>query len=212
MPLQYGRNDGIATRCMRETEATGRTATMAHGNRTVQRPPAQPFRIEILRVSPPEFVECDLLPPQAFPDAVPTERERGFFRSVPSDVDPRHSPTVWHRVASSCCGWVDPPTPPEFYDAVRTLTPTPRQQDIVRMWASEAGTGEVIRAWVEGVYTWRQLAGALHRSDAARNGYLNVMLNQLADADWDWEPKLKTEPWFRHPLEEAVVASAAPGG
>ena len=80
------------------------------------------------------------------------------------------------------------------------------------MWGNEAGTGEVIRAWVEGVYTWRQLAGALHRSDAAGNGYLNVMLNQLADASWDWEPKLKTEPWFGCPLEEAVVASATPGG
>lgn len=185
---------------------------MAHSNRTVQRPPDQRSRIEILRVSPPEFVECDLLPPEAFPDAPPTERERRFFRSLPSHVDPRHSPTVWHRLAASCSGWVEVPTPPEFYDAVRTPTPTPRQQRIVRMWASEADSGDVIRAWAEGVYTWRQLAGALYRSDAAHNGYLNVMLNQLADASWDWEPKLKTEPWFGRELEETVVAPAAPGG
>lgn len=202
--------DALRARRIRPQEPNGEH--MAHGNRTVQRPPAQRVQIEILRVSPPEFVECDLLAPEAFPDAPPTERERLFFRSLPSDVDPRHSPTVWHRLASSCSGWVDPPAPQEFYDAVRTPTPTPRQQDIVRMWASEADTGEVIRAWVEGVYTWRQLAGALHRSDATRNGYLNVMLNQLADASWDWEPKLKTEPWFGRPREKAVVAPAAPGG
>ena len=185
---------------------------MAQDNRTVSRLPVNRLRMEVLRVSPPEFVECDLLPPEAFPDAPPTASERRFFRSVPSDIDPRHSPTVWHRIASSCSGWVEPPTTTEFYDAVRAPSATSRQRDIIRMWAREASSGEIIRAWVEGVYTWRRLVRALHGSEAAWNGYLNVMLNQLAPASWDWEPQLKTEPWFGHPLEEAVDASAAPGG
>ena len=168
---------------------------MAQDDATVPGTPASRPRIERLRLSSPEFVECDLLPPEAFSDAPPTERERRFFRSVPTSGDARNSPTVWHRLASSCCGWTDSPTPPEFYDAVRAEDPSHRQKNIVRTWAREAETGEVIRAWVEGVYTWRQLVCALHRADAAWNGYLNVMLNQLADADWDWEPRFKTEPW-----------------
>ena len=165
----------------------------------------------MLRIAAPEFVECDLLPPEAFPDAPPTERERRIFRSVPKDVDPLDSPTVWHRLASSCSGWVEPPTPAEFFDAVHAARPTARQQSMVRTWAAEAEAGEVIRGWVEGVYTWRQLVRALHRSDAAWNGYLNVMLNQLAGADWDWEPKIRSVPWFGPNGEDADTASAVSG-
>lgn len=185
---------------------------MASAKPTVERRAAAYSGIEMLRLAPPESVECDLLPPEAFPDAPPTERERRIFRSVPMGVDARDSPTVWHRLASSCSGWAEPPTPAEFYDTVRTVNPTRRQREIVRTWAAEAETGEVIRAWVEGVYTWRQLVGALHRSNAAWNGYLNVMLNQLADAKWHWEPRLGTEPWFGQGREDTNPAPASPSG
>ena len=168
--------------------------------------------IEMLRLAPPESVECDLLPPEAFPDAPPTARERRIFQSVPKGVDPRDSPTVWHRLASSCSGWAEPPTPTEFYDAIRAARPTPRQREIVRTWAAEARSGEVIRPWVEGVYTWRQLVRALHRSGATWNGHLNVMLNQLAGAEWHWATKPKTEPWFARGHENANPATAAPRG
>ena len=102
-------------------------ASQADSTGEVDRP-----RIEILRIAEPEFVECDLLPPEAFPDAPPTERERRIFRTVPRDVDPLDSPTVWHRLASSCSGWVESPTPAEFCHAVHAATPTARQQNIVR--------------------------------------------------------------------------------
>ena len=179
---------------------------------TVERRVAAHPGIEMLRLAPPESVECDLLPAEAFPDAPPTERERRIFRSVPMGVDARDSPTVWHRLASSCSGWAEPPTPAEFYDTIRAASPTRRQREIVRTWAAEAKTGEVIRAWVEGVYTWRQLVTALHRSNAASNGYLNVMLNQLTDAKWHWEPRLPTEPWFAQAHEDTSAAPDTLGG
>lgn len=185
---------------------------MASTKPTVERRAVAQSGIEMLRLAPPESVECDLLPPEAFPDAPPTETERRIFRSVPMGVDARDSPTVWRRLASSCSGWTEPPTPAEFYDAIRAASPTRRQREIVRTWAAEANTGEVIRAWVEGVYTWRQLVRALHRSNAAWNGNLNVMLNQLTDAKWHWEPRLRTEPWFGQTHEDTNPVPAAPGG
>ena len=185
---------------------------MASAQPIVQRHAADHPGSEMLRLAPPESVECDLLPPEAFPDAPPTERERRIFRSVPKDVDARDSPTVWHRLASSCSGWVEPPTPAEFYDTIRAPQPTPRQREIVQTWVAEAKTGEVIRAWVEGVYTWRQLVRALHRSNAAWNGYLNVMLNQLTGPEWHWEPRLKVEPWFGDGHEDEIPASLVPRG
>ena len=189
-----------------------RWSSMANARPTVEHGAAAHAGIELLRLAPPESVECDLLPPEAFPDVPPTERERRFFRSVPMDVDARDSPTVWHRLASSCSGWAEPPTPTEFYETVRASKPTRRQREIVRTWAAEAKTGEVIRAWVEGVYTWRQFVRALHRSNAAWNGYLNVMLNQLAGPEWHWESRLRTEPWFGQGHEDADAEPPAARG
>ena len=57
----------------------GPNGGMAQDNRTVSRLPVNRLRMEVLRVSPPEFVECDLLPPEAFPDAPPTASERRLF-------------------------------------------------------------------------------------------------------------------------------------
>ena len=65
---------------------------------------------------------------------------------------------------SSCAGWKRRPTASEFYDAVRADEPTERQDAIVRMWGSEASLADLLEAWAQQAYTFRQLVAALHRA------------------------------------------------
>ena len=82
------------------------------------------------------------------------------------------------RIASSCAGWIEPPTGAEFFEAVRAETPTTRQADIISMWLLEATDDEILLAWAEEAYSFRELVNAIHRSGAAgdhpaRNRQLN---------------------------------------
>ena len=104
---------------------------------------------------------CELRPPEAF-SAAPAPPE-AIDRLCPG-VDPAetgpNARAVAGRIGSSCAGWAKPPTPKEFYDAVRAGRPTERQKAIVLMWATEATTHEIMAAWAQHAYTFRQLARA----------------------------------------------------
>ena len=64
---------------------------------------------------------------------------------------------------SSCAGWKERPTAGEFYEAVRADEPTDRQKTIIRMWGAEATLEDLVEAWAQHAYTFRQLVRALHR-------------------------------------------------
>ena len=48
----------------------------------------------------------------------------------------------------------------EFYEAVRAERPSERQKAVVLMWVTEATTHEIMAAWAQHAYTFRQLARA----------------------------------------------------
>ena len=129
---------------------------------------------------------CELLPPQAFPETAPDPVEREVADSVPMHETGRNSRTVRARLASSCNGWPAPPDAAEFYAAVRALRPSVRQCAIVRTWAREATSGDIVRGWLEEAYTWPVLVAALHRT-AAGHRALNELLNGFAKAEWEAE-------------------------
>ena len=129
----------------------------------------------------PEDQPCDLLPPEAFPvpeDVRPDPelRRRG---GVPDDETGPDSRTVYWRFFSSCAGWPRPPTPREFYTAIREENPDRRQRAVLRIWLREATNSEILRGWIEEAYTWPMLVAAIHRIGYHRND-LNCYLNGFA--------------------------------
>ena len=138
--------------------------------------------IHISRGVPPSE-SCQLLPPEAFPETRPDPVEREAVDGIPPQETGPNSRTVRARLASSCAGWPSPPEAPEFYAAVRSLHPTVRQRAIVRTWANEATSGDIVRGWLEEAYSWPMLVAALHRTGAGHRE-LDELLNGFAKAEW----------------------------
>ena len=126
---------------------------------------------------------CQLLPPEAFPETRPDPVERATIDGIPAQETGLNSRTVRRRLASSCAGWPSPPNVAEFHAAVRSAHPDVRQCAIVRTWAREATSGDIVRGWLEEAYTWPILVAALHRADAGHPA-LNELLNGFAKAEW----------------------------
>ena len=124
---------------------------------------------------------CDLLPADAFPTPVevrpdPELRRRG---GVPDEETGVSSHAVYWRFFSSCAGWPQPPTPGEFYEAIRTAHPNRRQRAVLLAWFCEATNSEILHGWIEEAYTWPMLVTAVHRIGYRRNS-LNHYLNGFA--------------------------------
>ena len=110
------------------------------------------------------WAPATLLPAEAFSDEPADE---AVFRRLCAPETPRDRQAwaVHRRIASSCAGWGKRPTADEFYDAVRASRPTDRQKVIVRMWGAEATLEDLVEAWAQQAYTFRQLVRALHRAE-----------------------------------------------
>ena len=138
-----------------------------------------------LRISygdPWETEPCDLLPPEAFhgPGESPTDRRSLRERlGVDEAATGPNSEAVRSRFASCTAGWPRPPTAAELYDAIRAERPSDRQHVVVDAWLREASCGDIVRAWLEEAYSWRELAAAIHRTGHRRH-CLNRCLNQFA--------------------------------
>ena len=120
------------------------------------------------------------------PEAFDESRVARDFRAV---WHPRHDPdqlgrasrAVRRRLASSCAGWKRQPTAEEFYEAVRTSSPDEGQSQIIETWLQEATREDLVEAWAENAYTWRELAAAIHRSgleESPRCGELNSLARE----------------------------------
>ena len=109
--------------------------------------------------------QCPLRPPEAFSaDPAPPEALERLCPGIDPAETGRKARAVAGRIGSSCAGWARPPTPAEFYEAVRAEEPSERQKAIVLMWVSEATTHEIMAAWAQHAYTFRQLARAAARA------------------------------------------------
>ena len=113
-----------------------------------------------------EVRACKLKPPEAFSDEpAPPEALRSLCPGLDPALTGRRSHAVQWRIARSCCGWGQPPTTEEFYDAFHTDTPDRRQKSIIYMWGTEATFTELFEAWAQHAYTFRDLVRALHLAD-----------------------------------------------
>ena len=109
---------------------------------------------------------CKLKPPEAFSDEpAPPEAFRNLCPALDPALTGRRSHAVRWRIARSCCGWAEPPTTGEFYDAFHTDAPDQRQKSIIYMWGTEATFTELFEAWAQHAYTFRDLVRALHLAD-----------------------------------------------
>ena len=129
----------------------------------------------------PEDRPCDLLPPEAFPAPEDIRPDPGVRRrgGTSDEETGRNSRAVYWRFFSSCAGWPCPPTPGEFYDAIREENPNRRQRTVLRTWFREATNSQILWGWIEEAYTWPMLVAAIHRVGYRRNA-LNHYLNGFA--------------------------------
>ena len=82
---------------------------------------------------------------------------------MPDTETGRNSRTVTSRLQMSCAGWRKVPTAAEFYAAVHEPTGSDRETATLLTWYHEAHIVEQVHARLEGAYSWRELARALHR-------------------------------------------------
>ena len=107
----------------------------------------------------------DLYPPECFCERrVSPKKQEGIRPGCGPDTMREKSLAIGMHQASTCAGWAERPTPAEFYEAIRAEEPTERQVNMLSQWVEEARWETIFHAWVEEVYTWRQLATALHRA------------------------------------------------
>ena len=131
---------------------------------------------------PWETDPCTLLPSDAFhaPGESPTDRRSLRKRfGLPEESTKKNSSAVRSRFLSCTAGWPTPPTSREFYLAVREATPSSRQKAVIRAWLAEATYQEIMLAWLEEAFSWRELVAAVHRVGYHHHG-LNRYLNQFA--------------------------------
>ena len=126
----------------------------------------------------PENRPCELLPPEAFPgpDEIKPDTDLRRQGGVPDEETGPNSHAVYWRFFSSCAGWPQPPTPQEFYLAIRARNPGRRQRAILATWFQEATNSEILWGWIEEAYTWPLIVAAVHRVGYHRNA-LNRYLN-----------------------------------
>lgn len=106
---------------------------------------------------------CALGPPEAFSDEpAPDWLLELWADHGPLAMGPASS-AVRRRIALSCAGWNRKPTTAEFYAAIHASNPDPRQQALISMWAHEADLNDIVQAYIERVYTIRDLVAAFHR-------------------------------------------------
>ena len=129
-----------------------------------------PPRLEALaRRTPYRPSEELLLPPERFSDepATPWHGQRIGAPTAPEKTR-EHSLAVASRLGFSCAGWPRRPSSVEFYEAVRGNPLTERQVAILDTWATEANWPELMAAWTQHAYTFRELVTALHRAGLVR--------------------------------------------
>ena len=105
----------------------------------------------------------ELPPPEAFSDEyTPVEALLRLRPHADPDETGPESRAVRIVIGRRCCGWRTRPTTREVYDALRAENPTARQLAVMTVVLNAATFSEMVLAHLEGAFTWRQLARAMH--------------------------------------------------
>ena len=116
------------------------------------------------RLEEDERRPVELPPPETFSDEyTPVEALLALRpHADPAETGPE-SRAVRIVIRRRCCGWRNRPTSREVYDALRADNPTGRQLAVMTVVLNAATFSEMVLAHLEGAFTWRQLARAMHR-------------------------------------------------
>ena len=129
-----------------------------------------PEMVELTKRPAYRPTDPELLPAERFSDEPAPAWQCKLIDAPTSPDETREcSRSVGFRFAASCAGWRRRPTAAEFYEAVRAEVPTERQRALLDTWATEAEWEELLAAWTEHLYTFRELAAALHRAGPCRD-------------------------------------------
>ncbi len=110
------------------------------------------------RVEGPRREPIAVLPPDRFSDEYAAADPR-----FPDERRGSEARAIAGLLCGACCGWAQSPTAAEFYNAMRTSEPTGRQRAIVSVLIAEGSNDTVALAYLQGAFTWRQLATAMHQ-------------------------------------------------
>ena len=104
--------------------------------------------------------------PPANTGLLPAERFSNQYEPEDPDLPGEQgaaSSAIKDLIAGACAGWKRPPDAKEFYDAMRATEPTDRQITIAGVLIAEGSCNNVLLAYLQGAFTWRQLARMMHR-------------------------------------------------
>lgn len=103
-------------------------------------------------------------PPEAFDDVQASDAERADFNLElgPDETGP-HSRTVEAVLRVCSAGRKRIPTAEDFYRAIHEPRGTDEETGLLMTWYLEAHVSDVVKGRLEGAYSWRELARALHR-------------------------------------------------
>lgn len=129
--------------------------------------------------------DITVLPPERFSDEPMPEPQkrrlrRGWYERA-KKAGPRNSPIVGGRFAQVCCGWAEPATADELYNAIRAAKPTARERAVFSTWLCESPPHELLEAWADDVYTLRELVSAMY-AHGWQTGPRSQYLNNFAQA------------------------------
>ena len=124
--------------------------------------------IIIIRANEVPYERHALPPPEQISNRVAPEWMRSLNPTLRDDERGPTARVLKCRIVSSCAGWPRKPTAEELYEALHAGEPTTREKALVSMWVSEAQDWELMDAWMQGVYTLRELVAAMHRCGLTR--------------------------------------------
>ena len=111
-----------------------------------------------------------LLAPEHFTDVPADARTRNLLGVVddPTRTGENSAAVDW-VFSGACSGWGAQPTPAELRRALLDPDPDNRAKAVISAWADEAEDGDIIQAYAEGAFTFRELAAGLHRAGLGRS-------------------------------------------
>ncbi len=156
--MSLGRTNGpwVRTQALRVSgRAEGDNWTKSTTTATIR------LKMEIQHRHEFERIGTQVLPPERFSDEYvsPDPEFANEGRGPESDG-------IRGLIAGSCCGWEEPPTSAEFYEAMRATAPTERQDVVAGTLVGEASNDTLALAYLQGAFTWRQVAAVLRRRGA----------------------------------------------
>lgn len=134
------------------------------------------------RLDDPWALDVPVGPDEAFSDAYVEADD-----VAPENRGP-NSPAIGALFRAKCCGWPRMPTAAECYAAMRTEVPTRRQMAVLSTVIGEGDAFDIVNAWHEGAFTWRQLARAMRATGPWTADKVRLLNRFATVGEHDGEP------------------------